>query len=30
VVYGHIHLVIYNRSEFQTKSDSDGQHEQQP
>ena len=30
VVYGHIHLVIYNRSEFQTKSDSDGQQEQQP
>lgn len=29
VVYGHIDLVIYNRSEFQTKSDSDGQQEQQ-
>jgi hypothetical protein len=29
VVYGHIHLVIYNRSEFQTKSGSDGQQEQQ-
>lgn len=29
VVYGHIDLVIYNRSEFQTKSGSDGQQEQQ-
>ena len=29
VVFGHIHLVIYNRSEFQTKSGSDGQQEQQ-
>ena len=29
VVYGHIDLVIYNRSEFQTKSSSDGQQEQQ-
>jgi hypothetical protein len=29
VVYGHIHLVIYNRSEFQTNSGSDGQQEQQ-
>jgi hypothetical protein len=29
VVYGHIDLVIFNRSEFQTKSGSDGQQEQQ-
>jgi hypothetical protein len=29
VVFGHIHLVIYNRSEFQTKSGSDGQQEQE-
>lgn len=29
VVYGRIHLVIYNRSELQTKSGSDGQQEQQ-
>jgi hypothetical protein len=29
VVYGHIHLVIYNRSELQTKPGSDGQQEQQ-
>jgi hypothetical protein len=29
VVYGHINLIIYNRSEFQTKSGSDGQQEQE-
>jgi hypothetical protein len=28
VVYGNIRLVIYNRSEFQTKSGADGQQEQ--
>ena len=28
VVYGHIDLVIYNRSEFQTKSGSDGQQQE--
>jgi hypothetical protein len=29
VVYGNIHLVIYNRNEFQTKSDAGGQQQQQ-
>lgn len=28
VVYGNIRLVIYNRKEFQTKSDADGQQQQ--